>query len=195
MTTKKTLTREDIEEILGYPFEETAHQCHAVSLAIVQSGVVGPARVARGWCNGVLSQHSWVIRGNDAYSHRSVIIDATLWSYRSDVEGVWTGTYVAGQHHPHGHGSIWDYGPPKRGDGPTHALKGFDELSGGAKTFLEMCGELDVEGWSNLAHMAVEGWPAKEIITAMYNDPQLGFLIPIDIVGMVTDLNPQGLYR
>lgn len=28
----------------------------------------------------------------------------------------------------------------------------------------------------------------------MYNDERLGHFVPIDIVGMLTDLNPAGLY-
>jgi hypothetical protein len=40
----------------------------------------------------------------------------------------------------------------------------------------------------------VEGWPAAEIIDAIYNTPELTTWVPIDIVGMLTDRNPKGLY-
>jgi hypothetical protein len=51
----------------------------------------------------------------------------------------------------------------------------------------------DRQGWSVLAHAPVGGWPAGEIIDAMC-ESGLDAVIPIDIVGMVTDRNPQGLY-
>lgn len=35
---------------------------------------------------------------------------------------------------------------------------------------------------------------ADEIIGAMYDDERLSALVPIDIVGMITDRNPGGLY-
>jgi hypothetical protein len=45
-----------------------------------------------------------------------------------------------------------------------------------------------------LANAPVEGWPAREILTAMAATPRLAACVPIDILGMVTDLNPKGLY-
>ena len=40
----------------------------------------------------------------------------------------------------------------------------------------------------------MEGWPSREIIAAAYADDRLRVLIPIDIVGMLTDANPGGLF-
>jgi hypothetical protein len=53
---------------------------------------------------------------------------------------------------------------------------------------------LDIRGWHVLAHSPVRGWPAAEIIGAMYDTPRLKMIPPIDIVGMLTDKNPNGLY-
>jgi hypothetical protein len=40
----------------------------------------------------------------------------------------------------------------------------------------------------------MEGWPSSEIIAAMDDTDELRALVPIDILGMVTDRNPGGLY-
>ena len=40
----------------------------------------------------------------------------------------------------------------------------------------------------------MEDWPAGPILTAMAETRGLKALIPIDILGMNTDLNPGGLY-
>jgi hypothetical protein len=39
------------------------------------------------------------------------------------------------------------------------------------------------------------GWPASEILVRFLEDhPDHEAVVPIDIVGMLTDLNPDGLY-
>lgn len=43
-------------------------------------------------------------------------------------------------------------------------------------------------------HAPVGGWPSGEITKAVYQTEALSALIPIDRVGMHTDLNPEGLY-
>lgn len=191
--TTAQLTAEDVEEILGAPFESTAQHCHEVSLAIVKHGPFDNARVARGVCYRVGSQHSWVVLG-DPYDPDAPIIDATLWSYNPEVTGVWTGDMQDGWHLPHGWGHIWNYGHPAGADAdPIKLTPGF-ELSAEAEEFLDILGPLDRQGWALLAHAPVGGWPAGEIIAAMDDTPELAALVPIDILGMTTDRNPGGLY-
>lgn len=61
--------------------------------------------------------------------------------------------------------------------------------------FLELLGPLDLAGWAQLLHAPVGGWPAREIIAFAYRTKRLSALIPIDVVGMATDVNPNDLYR
>ena len=188
------LTADEVAEIIGAPFEATAQRCHSVSLAIVQSGRFPRARVARGFCRGVLGQHSWVTLGFP-YLPGVPIIDATLWSYDSTVEGVWCGrASETGRHVPHGAGSIWDYGQPLAADGAPVDLTPTQPLSAAARAFLELLGPLDRVGWMTLANAPVLGWPAAEIIAAMDDTPAVRALVPIDVLGMITDRNPGGLY-
>lgn len=181
-----------IEEVL-HPLDRWAYQCHGASVALVRSGVLPPSRVARGSCEGVGGQHSWVVLGDDCYDDDATIIDPTLWSYDTSVKGVWVGSYRDGRHTPHGKGSIWDWGRPDDPVGPVVELTPRQPWSGAARRFLDRLGPLDQRGWTVLAHAPVEGWPAGEIIDAMCESGMEG-RVPIDIVGMVTDRNPGGLY-
>lgn len=165
--------------------------CHSVSLAIVKSDLFPVARVARGACRGVWGQHSWVVIGEDCFAPTAQLLDCTLWSYDERHPVVWQGTYDDGLHRPHGWGSIWRWGRPAPGNDEPIALDG---LSGQAQRFLDLCGPLDRTGWAHLFSAPLMGWPAREIVTAAYGDQRLRALIPIDVVGMVTDLNPSGLY-
>jgi len=56
------------------PMDRWARQCHAASVALVKSGEFGECRVARGTCNGVGGQHSWVVLSMDVYDKRATII-------------------------------------------------------------------------------------------------------------------------
>ena len=176
-----------------HPLGNWAAKCHEASLKLVRSGVLGPARVARGGATGVFGQHSWVVLGDDCYDDKAVIVDPTLWSYDDDIDGVWVGTYKDGIHTPHGKGSIWKWGRPDFPTGEIVELTPRKPWSSEAENFLSLLGPLDKNGWYQLAHAPVEMWPAGEIIDAMYES---GFaaVIPIDIVGMITDRNPNGLY-
>lgn len=169
--------------------------CHAASLAIVRTGLLGAdACVARGWRTGIGSQHSWACTGNP-YDPDTVILDATLWSYVDGNPCIVVAKASNKAYRPHGAGSIWDYGRPAARTEPEIKLSG---LSIRAKRFIYEASDgrgLDRQGWMTLANSPMNGWPAKEIITAMYQDKRLSHLIPIDIVGMVTDLNPGDLYR
>lgn len=180
------------------PFASTARRCHEVSLAIVKAGVLErPARVARGVCRGVTSQHSWIVVGDDCYAPNAQIIDPALWSYAPEVTGVWHGTARSRYRHtPHGAGSIWSYGRPERARHPADVvlLTPTFELSRDAQTFLAILGGLDRRGWLLLADAPVGGWPAGEILAAMDDTPQLSALVPIDKLGMLTDRNPGRLY-
>lgn len=185
----------DLEAAISVPFEKWAHQCHGISSAIVSSEVLGvPCRVARGTCPGVGGQHSWIVLGMDCYADPVDIIDPTLWSYREDVEGVWAGSSSTFGHRPHGAGSIWQYGRPGPAVGDVITLAYDEDLGDLACSFLDMIGPLDRDGWAVLAHAPVGGWPAAEIIEAMARTPKLRMLVPIDTIGMLTDLNPGGAY-
>lgn len=188
-----TFTEEQFEEAVGFPITCYAADCHRAALALVKSGAVAPARVARGWCPGVGGQHSWVVLGMDCYDPWATVIDPTLWSYVKSVEGIWVGKAIEEpQHEPHGSGSIFEYGQPHSMGGELIFLDA--DWSADAAEFLDVLGPLDRQGWSQLAHAPVGGWPSAEIIGAMYDDDRLRALVPIDIVGMLTDRNPGGLY-
>lgn len=179
------------------PLGHWAHQCHAASVKLVQSGVLGECRVARGSCEGVGGQHSWVVLGNDCYDDKAIIVDPTLWSYDPEVEGVWVGSYRDGRHVPHGKGSIFQWGRPETAEEAGEEPLDIEPEGGWspmARMFLDMIGPMGKKGWVQLAHAPVEGWPAKEIITAICQTDDLGGYVPIDIKGMVTDLNPGELY-
>ncbi len=169
-------------------------QCHACSLALIRTGLLpDDARVARGWCGSVASQHSWVVLGSP-YDETAPILDGTLWSYTGQSPRLFFCPRGNLQYTPHGAGSIWEYGCP---EGPTDKIIELDaNFSKTATDFLDMAAPngLDRLGWNVLAHAPVGGWPAKEIIGAMYDDLRLRALIPIDVVGMLTDRNPGGLY-
>jgi hypothetical protein len=172
------------------------HQCHAASLEVVQSGLHGSmARVARGSCLGVTGQHSWVVLG-DPYAP-TVILDPTIWSYQPDI--LWTICPAAemSRYIPHGKGSIWEFGRPttaRESGEEVIALTPSEPLSDEARSFLDVCGKLGRRGWMELANSPVQGWPAAEIIAAMDDTPAVSAFVPIDILGMLTDRNPEGLY-
>lgn len=189
----KDIDMDAIHTVLN-PLNRWACQCHSASLKLVLSGVLGECRVARGSCSGVGGQHSWVVLGNDCYDDNAQIVDPTLWSYDESVIGVWTGSYRDGKHTPHGKGSIWQWGRPNEAvPGEEMELTPSKPFSSAAKLFLDMLGPLDKQGWIMLAHAPVEGWPASEIITAICESGLDGY-VPIDIKGMVTNLNPNDLY-
>lgn len=187
------MTESQFETAVGKPLRSFALQCHAASVALVRSGVLGESRVARGTVEGVPGQHSWVVLGMDCYAPDAVIVDPTLWSYRDDVVGVWSGPPSAYSHRPHGWGSIWEWGNPNAGSGEPIMLD-VEGLSCFAQTFLGLVGPLSLEGWRSLFNAPVGGWPAAEIVDAAADHPQLRALIPVDRVGMLTDRNPGGLY-
>lgn len=201
-TTLRDLTLGQLEDALcerepshWQDWRDWAHDCHSVSLAIVQSDLFEQARVARGSCFGVGGQHSWVVLGDDCYDPRAPILDATLWSYDDQAEILWRGPWgPPGLHHPHGQGHFLAGPPPYPEGGEPIRLRDAGRLSFGAARFLQMVGPLDAMGWARLGKLPVQGWPAREIIEAMLDTPALKALVPIDIVGMVTDRNPDGLY-
>lgn len=182
--------------VIDLPVDEWTHRCHQVSLAFVRTGVFGPqARVARGSCPGVRGQHSWVSVSENCYERYSPIVDPTLWSYRDDVPKIVVATLLRYGHTPHGSGRIFEWGQPVRGAGKVVELRPKEPLSDLAQTFLEMLGPLDYMGWARLTSAPVEDWPAGEIFAAMDDTPELRALVPIDKLGMLTDRNPEGLYR
>ena len=196
----KAALRKQAKTVLD-PLDHWATQCHAASVELVKSDGYEQARVARGTCTGVFGQHSWVVLGNDCYDDDAVIVDPTLWSYDESVKGVWVGSYRDGKHEPHGKGSIWRWGRPNEASEEPMELTPRQPWSREAQRFLGLLGPLDMKGWIQLAHAPVEGWPAGEIIDALCETPHptipdstMAGYVPIDIVGMVTDRNPNGLY-
>lgn len=196
MTDDIWISPEDFAEMVGKPLSDYAHQCHAASNALVQSGQLpGPDdwRVARGSCKYVPGQHSWVVRG-DVY-RPSLIIDPTLWSYRDKDPEVLVCGKRLGWHVPHGSGTLTPFDWPVSGTGRAIFLDSTG-LSDEAIEFLLNVGPLDAQGWARLASGPVEaGWPAAEIIDRMLDDPALRALVPIDIQGHLTDRNPSGIYQ
>lgn len=191
------LSTGDVAEIIGDAFHTTAGRCHAVSLAIVQSGRIPGSRVARGTCRNVPGQHSWVVVGPDCYDPDARIVDPTLWAHAAlGGQRVWHGTARQGWHVPHGAaGTIWTYGKPTWTGGTIIHLTPTATLSRTARQFLNILGPLDCAGWGMLANAPIGGnWPAAEIIAAMDDTPELAPLVPIDILGMLTDRNPGNLY-
>jgi hypothetical protein len=189
-----------IEKAIGIPAARWGGRCHEISLAIVKSGLLGTpgenARVARGTCEGVISQHSWIVLGRDCWSPDLYLADPTLWHYAGGEPRVITGRNMNARHRPHGTGSIWEYGsPPSCSLEDAVWLERHEDLSDEAQEFLELCGPMNKRGWMTLANAPVQEWPAREILAAIADDTQLGpALIPVDVLGMLTDRNPGGLY-
>lgn len=174
-------------------------QCHGISLAVVRTGLLGvpgkEARVARGFARGVRGQHSWIVLGSDPYDTDAVIADPTIWHYQDAEPYVHLARNSMLTHVPHGTGSIWATGAPPDPQGDVIPLTWQEPPSGEAQAFLEACGPLDIRGWMFLANSPVLGWPAREVFSAIISTPGLGQgLIPIDVLGMVTDMNPGGMY-
>ena len=188
-------TNEEIVAALG-GLDKWAKQCHSASLAIVNAGLDLPgARVARGSCRGIQAQHSWVTLGSP-YEPDVEIVDPTFWSYQEDFSPQVIRGSAAGfgdAYWPHGKGNIWEYGCPTVGEGEIIVPDGLSEE---AIVFLDIISGrgLDRQAWALLLTSPVQGWPSKNIVECACSDPRLSPLIPIDIVGMVTDLNPDGLY-
>jgi hypothetical protein len=189
------LTEAEIEEELG-PIEELAHLCHGASLALVRSGLLPEgSRVARGSARGVGAQHSWVLVDpqNGPYDQSIWVVDITLWSYVPDVPRLYVAKARRWPHIPHGYGSIWRgaYRPPD----PVEDVIYLD-VPPSARKFLEVaCPDgLDRRGWQALFNSPMQGWPSAEVVEAARQHPVLRNLVPIDIVGMLTDENPGGLY-
>lgn len=184
-------------EDIGIPFREWARRCHEISLALVRTGQYGRCRVARGGCQGVPSQHSWIILGDDCYDPGAIVVDPTLWSYADDVNGILV-TRNLERHTPHGYGEFFRAPMPSCYGGPDIELTPEIPLGEDALEFLDVLGPLDLRGWGEVAHLPVLGWPAKEILTAMTEtqtkNASLGVLIPIDVRGMLLDGNPGSYY-
>jgi hypothetical protein len=184
------VTPADFENAVGAKLREFDLNCHAASIALVKAGI--GTRVARGTTPGIAGQHSWVVFGHDCYDPKARVLDPTLWSYTGEEPYIWEGLASERPHTPHGHGSIWAWGRPDYPTGPVITIDA--EWSREAANFLGILGPLDMNGWRQLAHAPVQGWPAGEILAAMHGVPEIAQWIPIDRIGMLTDVNPGGLY-
>lgn len=188
------LTVEGVAEVIGVPTEAWKDACHAISLEVVKAGLVPGGRIGRGWATGVNGQHSWVFVGDDPYDPYALIVDPTLTVNWGKEPSIWQGTLRDKVHRPHGMGDIWQFGRPPY---PVEEIIPLptEGLSEWAIEFLDILGPLDRRGWHALLKGPMEGWPSKEVVTAASKVSTLATLIPIDILGMLTDANPGGLYR
>lgn len=192
---EKAAALDAVCEAVGVPYADWRARCHEMSLKILRTGWFGPGRVARGYAIGVVGQHSWIVLGHDVYDPQAVIVDPTLRLWRKDPEpGITVGRCSELWHQPHGLGSCFTAVLPSHHGGPDIRLPASAQLSPVAWAWLAMVGPLDARGWMQVAHLPVSDWPAKEIITAMYETPALRAFIPIDIVGHLTEFNPNELY-
>jgi hypothetical protein len=218
----RALTVPEVEEALGWPRGDAydpdsdqwdtydpsgwAHQCHAVSAAIVRSGLFEPGtcRVARGSCIGVGGQHSWVVFG-DPYDEHVLLLDATLWSYDPDapvlhVQRGYRGSNDPGRwrYRPKGWGSHWATGIPVGGTDEDVTPAGLDRVQDPGSLldlFREHSGgTLDRRWWAQFLNGPIGGWPARRWLPLIASDPRLAALVPVDLLGMATDLNPGDLY-
>lgn len=189
----------ELEDTLGLPLDRWRQACHEISLRLVRSGLITErtghrARVARGKAPRVGSQHSWVVLGANCYDPGTLVVDLTRWSYDPHQPVVLVGTAHDLGVIPHGHASILTYGRPSHQGGPTIELEPKTRLDPHSQAFLDMLGPLDIRGWTQLACAPVLDWPSPQIISAMYETEALRALVPIDVVGMLTEHNPEGLY-
>lgn len=207
--TSRTPRREDVAAaVAAFPSGDWSHQCHAASLALVRSGLLAPFgepghdyRVVRGVCAGVPGQHSWVVIGDPIGVRHAIVVDPTLWSYTQEDPGVIVTTYsrTYTKHRPKGvavtarrRADIFDIGKP----GPAiSTVIPLDVKDAFARHFLDLLGPMDAAGWHTLfSRLPMTGWPAKPILTAAAAHPALAPHIPVDILGIYTDLNPDNLY-
>lgn len=195
MAAGTNMSRFDEQELIDAigGLEQFAHQCHACSLQLIRTGLLPKsARVARGWHVEIQSQHSWVAIGNP-YDPNTTIIDGTLWSYTTGDPFLHVGP--SRDYKAHGAGLIGPFRAPE----PKNKVltpKGASKLSPAATRWLKMIAPkgMDVVGWMKLVNGPMGGWPSDEIIPVLADDNQFNGLIPIDIVGMLTDKNPGNLY-
>ena len=191
----------DVENLLkGVNPADYPKQCHAASLKLVKSGVIGEfARVARGTHPDIGGQHSWVVVSEDVYDEYATIIDPTMWSYtgREPQFDIYDAAEDA-DYFPKGGEERWDFSdiPAVQDYSKIITLERevFDKLPDYAKMQMWRIGSMDLRGWSTLANGPMLGWPSRPIIEAMLDTPKLAALVPIDIQGMVTMRNPSNLY-
>jgi hypothetical protein len=190
---KPKLTVAKVEEAIG-SIEYFEHNCHGASLALVQSGLLPEgSRVARGFVQGVRGQHSWALVAPEMiYEPETYVVDITLWSYVPEAPRLYIAKAKHWPHRPHGFGRLEYLGPD-----PTDPIISLGvPISEGAKMFLQMYAPagLDRRAWMTLLNGPMQGWPSKEIVDAASKTRELAAMVPLDILGMLTDVNPSGLY-
>lgn len=198
---------EEIGRIIGIPFENNGwhNNCHAVSLAFLRKGLV-EGRVARGSAEGV-GVHSWIVLAQEpgvkpnCYLDTAQILDPTIHCWHPGMEPLWQGIMADGMHHLPGRDSIWNHGCPLPGDGPPLELvvpDGPDPM--GRRAFLKLLettggGPVTMETFRALYHGPLQGWPAGALLDLLLDQhPDFETWVPIDVVGMLTERNPDGLY-
>jgi len=192
---RSRLNLDVVERAVGTPRELWKNRCHEISLALLKSDAfVGiDARMARGFSIQITSQHSWIVLGKDVFDRTALVVDPT-WS--STVMNAPMISYARNfrSHRPHGWGMLTEY--PESGGGPEVEIKGMTSETAEWVEFVRMTvdGPLDVRFWCRLFSGPLQGWPSRELVGLAAEMPELRFGIPVDVVGMLTDLNPNGLY-
>lgn len=184
----------NVEKAIGIPRDKWANRCHEVAYALLVSSLMDDvtARMARGWAQGISSQHSWIVTGNDVYDKTAKIIDPTYASNRGSRPMIMIVDNLT-SHSPHGYGEFSKFPESKGG---KEFLPEF--VSPSTRLWADMAsmevGPLDAFWWAKMFSGPMGGWPSRELVNWAYEEPALRALIPIDIVGMLTDRNPRGLY-
>jgi hypothetical protein len=191
----------ELSQAVGVPYPQWGRRCHEISLKLLRTGRFGRGRVARGWCPGVDSQHSWIVLGDDVYDPNAIIVDPTVHAYVPEAFGIYVQYIGESPHRPHGYGyrtGISDVLDAEARDPDAYEnvdLTPASPLSPVTLGFLDALLPLSRAGWAVLAEGPMCGWASGEIIAAMADTDELRALVPIDILGMVTDRNPSQLYR
>ena len=199
MGTALRFSEAEVEEAIG-PLDAWAMQCHAASVALINSDLFSDRfrRVARGTAQGVFGQHSWVVLGEDCYNPNAIIVDVTLWSYDPKQPRVLIDRAKNLSHLPHGSNSIWDAGCPIPGDDEDMPLDlpFMHKAEPFYRMVREKVGRTDRRFWMSLwSSNAMLGFNASALLEAFLDRyPDQAAIVPIDIIGMLTDRNPSGLY-
>lgn len=192
---RRRLTVGAVERAIDTPRELWQNRCHEISLALLKSNLFDgvEARMARGAGMHIGSQHSWIVTGRDVYDDKAIVVDPT-WS--STVMSKPLVMFVPNltAHRPHGYGEFEKYPPHGDGEeiGPPDPSQ---RLSDWIKVARLANGEpLDLKFWVGMVHGPMLGWPSAEVVDWLCSVSTMVAFVPIDLQGMLTDRNPNGLY-
>lgn len=191
---RRRLGVSEVEKAIDTPRELWANRCHEVSLQLLKSHLFEDvdARMARGWGMQIRGQHSWIVLGDNVYDDETYVIDPT-WSATHSNKAMIMFVKNLTVHRPHGYGVLSTFPESSGGDELVP-----DDPSPSVKSWLDLArivvGPLDRKFWLGLFNGPMQGWPSRELVAWGYGQEGLRALIPMDIVGMLTEENPMGLY-